>query len=315
MLTKIRQVNEEFFRKFYNLNMTMGGTDKTILCRYARKSSGDYSEEQDNQEYPCIALQDYSPTVKKEWYVDMVSYFGGVSSDGLKGYLYKRPIWMEFVYDVSIAAKSYNDYMAMQDYFMQNFIYGKRFLFNQKLNGDDAVGDVVPYEVRDTDITRSDGVFETNYEFTCSVWLYPQDPKEVDLIQNIVVSGLPISMKSSDGSVEQSLSEDTFKVKIAKYSEEVLSNYIRDELYGYEVITGSIVDVLKQDIRGFTVELFNGENLIDTEETQISGEVNLLLPKELGVYTLRLTKGEDYVETEFTYKELNSGTLFLWVFE
>lgn len=315
MLTKIRQVNEEFFRRFYNLKMIIGGTEKTILCRYARKSSGDYSEEQDNQEYPCIAIQDYSPTVKKEWYIDMVSYFGGVSTDGLKGYLYKRPIWMEFVYDVSIAAKSYNDYMAMKDHFMQNFIYGKRFLFNQKLAGDDAVGDVVPYEVRDTDIPRSDGVFETNYEFTCAVWLYPQDPKETDLIQNIVVSGLPISLKSSTGSIEQNFSADVFKVKIAPYSEETISSYNRDELYGYDVITGGMAESLKQEIKGFTISVLKDEVLIDSEETQISGEVNLHLPKELGVYTLRMAKGEYSIDSEFSYKELNSGSLFLWVFE
>lgn len=119
----------------------------------------------------------------------MRTYFGGLSADGLKGFLYKRPIWMEFRYDVSIAAKGYNEYMALQDYFMENFVYGQRFLFCQKLTGENAVGEVVPYEIRETDIPRSDGVFEKNYEFTLSVWLYPQKPEEVDaLIQKIVVS-------------------------------------------------------------------------------------------------------------------------------
>lgn len=187
MLTTIRQVNEEFFRKFYGLKIPMGGVEKPVLCRYAKKSSYDYVEEQTTQVYPCIAIQDYTPIPKKEWYIDMHAYFGGKSLDGVTGYLYQRPIWMEFRYDVSIVAKSYNEFIAMQDYFMENFVYGKRFIFSAQLSGEDIVGDIVPYEVRETDIPRTDGVFEMNYEFVCSVWLYPQKPEEVELIQSILV--------------------------------------------------------------------------------------------------------------------------------
>ena len=191
MLTTIRQVNEEFFRTFYNLKVTVGDEEKTLLTRYAKKSSKDYVEEQENQVYPCIAIQDFVPVPKKEWYIDMKAYFGGKSLDGLTGYLFMRPIWMEFRYDVSVAAKSYNEFIAMQDYFMQNFVYGKRFVFNKHLSGEDEVGDIVPYEIRETDVPRTDGVFEMNYEFTCSVWLYPQTPEEVELIQKIVAKGSP----------------------------------------------------------------------------------------------------------------------------
>lgn len=190
MLTTIRQVNEEFFRKFYGLKMVLGGVEKTIPCKYARKSSYDYTEA-DDLVYPCIAIQDYTPSPKPEWSIDMHPYFGGVSADGQKAYLYQKPIWMEFRYDVSIASKSYNDYMAMQDYFVRNFVYGKRFIFCQELDGEDTVGDIVPYTIRETDIPRNDGVFEMNYEFTCSVWLYPTEPEEVALIQKINVNGSP----------------------------------------------------------------------------------------------------------------------------
>ena len=188
MLTSIRQVDEQFFRKFFGLCVPVGDKEKTILCRYAKKSSSDYTEEQEQQIYPCIAIQDYVPIPKDEWYIDMHTYFGGKSLDGLRGYLFFRPIWMNFKYDVSIVSKSYNEYMALQDYFMQNFVYGKRFIFNQYFSGEEAIGDIVPYEVRATDIPRVDGVFETNYEFTCSVWLYPRKPEEVDVIQRIVIT-------------------------------------------------------------------------------------------------------------------------------
>ena len=63
-----------------------------------------------------------------------------------------------------------------------------RFLFNKKLSGDDEVGDVVPYTIRATDIPRNDGVFETNYEFTLSVWLYVREPKEVELVRKFIIS-------------------------------------------------------------------------------------------------------------------------------
>ena len=186
MLTSIRQVNEQFFRKFFGLHVPVGNEEKIILCRYAKKSSFDYTEEQQQQVYPCIVIQDYVPIPKEDWYIDMHSYFGGKSLDGLTGYLYQRPIWMEFRYDVSIVSKSYNEYMALQDYFAENFVYGKKFIFNQHFEGEYAVGDVVPYEIRDTTVPRIDGVFETNYEFTCSVWLYIRKPEEVDLVQQIV---------------------------------------------------------------------------------------------------------------------------------
>lgn len=189
MLTSIRQVNEEFFRTFYGIKIAVGGVEKTVLCRYARKSSFDYSEEQLSQIYPCIAIQDYTPNIKDEWYVDMKQYFGGKSIDGLKGYLFSRPIWMEFRYDVSISAKSYNEFLALQDYFMENYVYGVRFIFDKRLSGDNMVGDIVPYTVRENYIPRNDGVYEINYEFTCSVWLQPQEPKEVDIVQKIVLSG------------------------------------------------------------------------------------------------------------------------------
>lgn len=206
MLTSIKQVNEQFFRKFFGLKMPIGGEEKKILCRYAKKSSYDYTEEQDNQVYPCIAIQDYTPTPKSEWYIDMHAYFGGKSLDGLKGYLYQRPIWMDFKYDVSIVSKSYNEFMAMQDYFMQHFMYGKRFLLNQHFEGEQAIGDVVPYTIRNTDIPRTDGCLEMNYEFTCNVWLYPTTPEEVDLIQSIVIrNGDELVFRGDEQSVIENL--------------------------------------------------------------------------------------------------------------
>lgn len=271
MLTSIRQVNEEFFRKFYGLKMNIGGAEKTILCRYAKKSSYDYVEEQNNQIYPCIAIQDYTPTPKKEWYIDMHAYFGGKSLDGLTGYLYQRPIWMEFRYDVSIVSKSYKDFIAMQDYFMENFVYGKRFIFNQQLSGEDTVGDIVPYEIRETDIPRTDGVFEMNYEFTCSVWLYPQTPEEVELIQIIALSVRPRSIM---GELETLISSDN-KVIVTKdgyiYGASTFqSKFTADEIEN--ILTKSVLSENYEFVRKMKFKDYEGLEVKDEKTLYILTE-------------------------------------------
>ena len=192
MLTKIKEVDSEFFGLFHNLEIDINGTLTRVPVRYAKKSSEDYTEEQDNQVYPCIAIQNYTPVPKEDWFIDLRQYFGGVSMDGLAGYLYRHPVWMDFRYDVSVVSKHYKEATDLADYFLRTFVSQEQFLFNKKLTGEDAVGDVVPFTIRTTDVPRTDGVYETNYEFTLSVWLHPVEPKEVELIQSIVVNAMPV---------------------------------------------------------------------------------------------------------------------------
>lgn len=313
MLTTIRQVNEQFFRKFYGLKMQIGGAEKVVLCRYAKKSSYDYVEEQSNQIYPCIVIQDYTPTPKDEWYVDMHSYFGGKSLNGLTGYLYQRPIWMEFRYDVSIVAKSYNDFISMQDYFMQNFVYGVRFIFNQKLDGENAVGDIVPYEVRETTIPRTDGLFEMNYEFTCSVWLYSQTPQEVALVQKIVVNAMPKKLNQNYSLENEETSK--FVVKIVPYNGGSFDGNSNKTQLGVATLIGGMAELAKDDVSGFQVSLYDGINLFDRQTTQSNGIVKLDTPTKLVEYKIVISKDSHSAEAFFTLKEINSDLVFLWVFE
>lgn len=313
MLTTIRQVNEQFFRKFYGLKMQIGGAEKVVLCRYAKKSSYDYVEEQANQVYPCIVIQDYTPTPKDEWYIDMHSYFGGKSLNGLTGYLYQRPIWMEFRYDVSIVAKSYNDFISMQDYFMQNFVYGVRFLFNQKLDGENAVGDIVPYTVRETTIPRTDGLFEMNYEFTCSVWLYSQTPQEVALVQKIVVRAMPKKLSQCYTSDNEETSK--FLVKIIPYDGESIDGNQSTTKLGVATLVGGTAELAKDDVSGFQISLYDGSILLDRRVTSNNGIVELDTPTKLGEYKIVISKDSCSTEAFFTLRELNSDLVFLWVFE
>lgn len=313
MLTTIRQVNEQFFRKFYGLKMQIGGAEKVVLCRYAKKSSYDYVEEQANQIYPCIVIQDYTPTPKDEWYIDMHSYFGGKSLNGLTGYLYQRPIWMEFRYDVSIVAKSYNDFISMQDYFMQNFVYGVRFLFNQKLDGENAVGDIVPYEVRETTIPRTDGLFEMNYEFTCSVWLYSQTPQEVALVQKIVVNAMPKKLNQNYSLENEETSK--FVVKIVPYNGGSFDGNSNKTRLGVAKLVGGITELAKDDVSGFQISLYDGSNLFDRQTTSSNGIVELDTPTKFGDYKIVISKDSHSAEAFFTLKDTNSDLVFLWVFE
>lgn len=242
MLTSIRQVHEEFFKVFYRTKVNVNGSLKDIPCRYARKSSYDYSEEQSNQVYPCIVIQDYTPELKEEWYVDVRPYFGGLSSDCLKGFLYNRPVWMSFRYDVSIVSKSFTEFLAMQDHFLQNFVCKVGFLFNKRLTGENAVGDVVPYKVRETDIPRTDGVHEKNYEFTLSAWIYPQTPQEVELVQDIVLTLIRVSPDMESDHV----TEDG-KVVITA-DEKEFSNVFKSQFTADEIETILKTTVVSEDV-------------------------------------------------------------------
>ena len=222
---------------------------------------------------------------------------------------------MEFRYDVSIVAKSYNDFISMQDYFMQNFVYGVRFLFNQKLDGENAVGDIVPYEVRETTIPRTDGLFEMNYEFTCSVWLYSQTPHEVALVQQIVVNALPKKFGDS-ASAENELENATkFSTKIIPYDGSSLDgNETRTQL-GVATLVGGISELAKEDVSGFQVSIYDGSNLFDRQTTLLDGVAKLNVPTKLGEYKIVVSKNSQSAEAFFTLKEINSDLVFLWVFE
>ena len=201
MLTSIRQVNEEFFKLFFNTKIISKGVEKQVNFRYAKKSSYDYTEEQDNQIYPCIAVQDYAPNIE-EGYVDYNTYSGAEDLDKLKGYIFTRPIHLEFRYDVSIAAKSYNDFLALQDHFNKEYVCNTGFIFNAKFEGEDYVGDVVQSSVRATDIPRTDGVMETNYEFTVKAWVHVIEAKEVELVQKIILKAKQTDLQGNFGSVK-----------------------------------------------------------------------------------------------------------------
>lgn len=190
MISSVLNVQENFFKLFSNLKITAkDGSEMTLPCRYARKSSTDYTEEQDQQIYPCIALQDYIPRPKDNYFIDLRKYQGAINVDKTLVQLVRRPMWMEFKFDVSIVSKSYFEYQKMLDLFIQNFVTEQKFIFNSvALEYDGEVGDVVPYTISQTDIPRTDGCHESNFEFNLSVWMQITKVEEVDAIQSIEIN-------------------------------------------------------------------------------------------------------------------------------
>lgn len=198
MISSVLNVQENFFKRFTNLKITQkDGSELTIPCRYARKSSEDYTEEQEQQDYPCIAIQDYIPRPKDNYYVDLRKYQGATNLTKTLVELVRKPMWMDFTFDVSIVSKSFFEYQKILDLFIQNFTSDQRFLFNSVLIDTDDVGDVVPYTINQTDITRTDGCHESNFEFTLSVWMQITKVEEVDVIQQINVRPNVISLENA----------------------------------------------------------------------------------------------------------------------
>ena len=189
MFKTIAQVNEQFFQKFHGVSVVVNGVSTPILYRYAKKSSKDYTEEQEQQIYPCFAIQDYNPTVKQEWWIDLTRFeHVDLEEDADNALLYSRPVWMSFVFDVSIAAKSYHEYTALKDYMLARFNTTYVFLFdNPDLFETETSIIRIPYKLTSSDIPRNDGVFETNFSFDLSVWMLPNDPEVVTLIKSITI--------------------------------------------------------------------------------------------------------------------------------
>ena len=191
MFNSIREVYTEFFKLFegkVSITDSKTGSVKPVLVRYSKKSSGDYTEETPQQIYPCVSIQDYTPTIHDRNTIYHNTYVGGRTEDGEQGYTYTRPIQFEFRFDVSVAAKKYLDWTAIRDYFFTHYVGEKRLLLNSRLSGEFEVGEICPIlDIRITDIPRTDGVFETNFEFTLAVWIATKDAEIATLVKEVQV--------------------------------------------------------------------------------------------------------------------------------
>lgn len=201
MHTKISEIKEAFYKEFYNSPIILtsrDGADVTVNVRHAEKSSANYTEEELQQLYPCIAIYDYPAELSKKWsntghkyYADQRSSLGNNVIDIATAYY--EPVFLTFKFDVSFVAKMYNHYSQLEEYFLKNYLWRDVLIIDKKLVGDEIIGESCFLYTKPTKIPRPDGVFEINYEFTFDAWLQVQDPEDVDLITQLNINIAQIS--------------------------------------------------------------------------------------------------------------------------
>lgn len=191
MITNLHQPLEQFFKQFdkhaiyRELNndgstypfiplTNYSGDEFLALLRYYSRS-GESSVEDLHEYYPCIIIQDFQPTLDSSRIsgVDWIDgFYDPINNKTIKEYL---PIPFKFKFQVSCVTRRKNHDMAMQDWFLKNFIGATNnfFIFNEVKVGDsDFIGDVVQYKISQNELTRDDGRFELVYDFEFSTFIY-----------------------------------------------------------------------------------------------------------------------------------------------
>lgn len=201
MFYKISQVKEAFFEMFYKPGVTIypEGSPVPVKVRYAKKSAEDYSEEDQQQEYPVIAIWDFPPTISETFsqngLIRVANERDPDENTGLNthGTLFYEPIRLNFRFDVSFASKSYKHRVALEDYFYKHFLEDERWVLRRNVIDNEEYGEIVSLKFNVTEIPRTDGVHEVNVEMSFDAWVQVQDQVEVDLLQELNITVNPIA--------------------------------------------------------------------------------------------------------------------------
>lgn len=184
MIDSLENVNFNFFKLFAGETLkdpiqltTHLGDSFDVKVMYFKESSIDYTSTS-KETYPVISIQEYLPEFNDDWHNDPTnvvkrySALKDLDSDGLFDTVswIKDPFYMTYRFDVSTATKDYHQNKAMINYMFVKYGNKGSLSFNSVDNFD--LADFVDYTVNSTDIERSDGVMETNYEFTIKCWVH-----------------------------------------------------------------------------------------------------------------------------------------------
>lgn len=200
MLNSIAELIDGF-RKEFGDTVTVPGIGTPVPVQYSRKKRAQTTKE----EYPKIIIHDYNPEFNKEYGTNYQKYVDGFHEfvDGVptKAYEYEEPRAIIQRIDVTVFTKDPMQRLFLQDYFMTRFTDSGSLLFNTFTSDEGTVGDVIPYSVLPTEQTRTDGVFELNYEFKLKVFVQLADGVEVDLLESLTIEQstkeLPPSIKTT----------------------------------------------------------------------------------------------------------------------
>lgn len=167
-----------------------------VSIRYGRKSSGDYSEEE-REHYPVISIEDFVPTVMKDWYDENGKRFAAArdtNNDGVDDTItmFRDAIPFNFRYEVSVACKSEGEYYALLEWFAKTFeLKNGVFLFNKVTLPDDVGGpmaDYVNYDLDSRESPRTDGIFETVFIFVLYPFVAIKDQVDYDVLSQIILT-------------------------------------------------------------------------------------------------------------------------------
>lgn len=202
MFVAFKDLQSEFFKLFAGQDLSSPVysqlPEKNIPVRYF-KSSEDYSEEE-REVYPIISIQDYQPTFNTKYHNDIFNYrvIGDVGN-GLAN-IWRPHFFLDFKFDVGVASKNKSIYDLIRQKFL--FTYGLKGViwmrqyqdYKEPTEANLAVLGC-DYSVIPSELERSDGVFETNYEFTVSAWFNSGSPDVVELVEE-----LNLTLIQEDGS-------------------------------------------------------------------------------------------------------------------
>jgi hypothetical protein len=193
MITSTRNLKEEIFKLFWGdaLNATTLDIDgENFFLQYAKKSSTDYTEAS-LERYPCISVEDFTPTPRGGWndFVQKRYVASDTDGDGINDEVRLIPlaIWIEYRVEVSIAVRTERQHSAAVDYFYRFFSWGvsASMLINRyELNGL-TYGDPITYTASMEGSPRGDGILESVVSLTFRAPLDIQVSPSMPLITQV----------------------------------------------------------------------------------------------------------------------------------
>ncbi len=186
MFTTIKDIFSAFVSEFTDTPIVVDS--KTIPVIYGRKSKNDLTEVT-KKSYPLISILDYTPKISeiygKNYQQSLDDFTQLVAGKYEKGKLFDEPRLFEYKIDVTLFTKDPYFKLSVNDYFFAKYEEIGNFEFNKVEIDDVFVADIVPYKIEVTEIERSDGVFEVNYEFTLTPMVAIKDGEEKDLVTQV----------------------------------------------------------------------------------------------------------------------------------
>jgi hypothetical protein len=194
MLTSLRNVQGEFMKCLVEngqANATINSPEGLLTVPYTfARASAQTLAEKPKEQYPLISIYDYSPIIDTEWtrnFQQHVTGYHAYDNNGnpTKAFMVEDPIRLIFRFDYTFFVNNPMHKYTLLDFVLKKFNTRGTFILNKIVLPDgEEVGDVVNYTVAITENERSDGVFETNFEFTSKIMVAIKEPEEFDLIQN-----------------------------------------------------------------------------------------------------------------------------------